>query len=221
MEQGLAVLRAQQVPFKILCSVDEGSLVDLEWAAAYAVEQGASALQIHPIEPAGRAAHLPLDAAPDETALKAFLIAERLRQIWIDLLRIDVDISDLAPYAGDLEAPGACASAVAVDTLSDVVSPLVVEPDGAVVPLRYGFPRAFAIGSLYDAPLEDLARAWLAGRSRAFLELTRGALAAAGRAMCPFGNPYQIIAEAAATETAAADQAPLRVLSCSASGCAT
>ena len=57
--------------FKLLCSVSAESLGDLEWVAAYAAQWGALALQIHPIEPTGRATRLPMDPARDETALKA------------------------------------------------------------------------------------------------------------------------------------------------------
>jgi MoaA/NifB/PqqE/SkfB family radical SAM enzyme len=202
MQQGLATLRARGVRFKLLGSVSAGSLVDLEWMAAYAVEQGASALQIHPIEPAGRAAGLPHDEAPRETALKAYLVAGRLRQIWTDRLQIDIDVADLLPFDRDAAAPPACATAVAAGDLSAVASPLVIEPCGDVVPLRYGFARAFAIGNLHEAPLDELARAWLAGRARSFVALAREALAAAARDACPFGNPYEIIADAAAREAA-------------------
>lgn len=197
MEQGLATLRAHRVPFALLCSVSADSLAELEWAAAYAVEQGASTLQIHPIEPAGRAALLPHDRTPDETALKAYLIAARLRQIWHGRLQIDIDIADLEPFARADDAPAACGSLVADDDLSAVVSPLVIEPSGDVVPLRYGFSRAFAIGNIHDAPLEQLARGWLGAHARSFVALARGALAAAAREACPFGNPYEIIANAA------------------------
>jgi len=223
MEQGLAALRAHGVRFKLLCSVDPGSLADLPWAAAYAVEQGASALQIHPIEPAGRAGDLPHDAAPDETALKAYLIAQRLRQIWGDRLQVDVDVADLLPFACDTSAPASCATVIAADDLSAVVSPLVIEPDGDVVPLRYGFSRAFRIGNIHDAPLEDLARTWLSARARAFVALSRGALAAAARGACPFGNPYEIIADAAkgADAACAPNQVALSAFNFSASGCET
>ena len=197
MEQGLAALRVEGVRFKLLCSVSAESLAYLPWAASFAIQQGASALQIHPIEPAGRAERLPRDAAPDETALKAYLIAERLRQIWGEQLQVDVDIADLLPFACDTGAPASCPSIVAGDDLSAVVSPLVIEPDGAVVPLRYGFSRAFAIGNIHEAPLDDLARTWLASRARAFVALSRSALAAAAAGPCPFGNPYEIIANAA------------------------
>jgi hypothetical protein len=109
---------------------------------------------------------------------------------------IDVDVADLLPFACDFDARKSCGS-IAVDDLSAAVSPLVVEPTGAVVPLRYGFSRAFAIGNLYNAPLETLARTWLGLGARSFLALARGALAAAALGPCPFGNPYDIIANAA------------------------
>jgi MoaA/NifB/PqqE/SkfB family radical SAM enzyme len=201
-QQGLATLRAHGVHFKLLCSVSADSLTDLEWAAACALEHGASALQIHPIEPAGRAALLPRDEAPDETALKAYLVAERLRQVWKDRLQINIDVADLLSFACDVDAPASSASVVADNDLSAVVSPLVIEPTGDVVPLRYGFARRFAIGNIHDAPLGDLARVWLAEPARSFVALARGALAAAARQPCPFGNPYEIIANAA---SAAAD----------------
>lgn len=213
MERGLAVLRDEGVGFKLLGSVSADSLADLPWMASYAAEQGASMLQIHPIEPAGRAALLPRDDAPQDVALKAFLIAQRLRQVWQGRLQIDIDVVDLLPYAAG-GAPLACASAVAFDDLSAVVSPLVVEPDGEVVPLRYGFSRAFAIGNLRDAPLGRLARRWLAEHARSFLALAGHALAVAALDESPFGNPYEIIAGAAAQEFFSA-------LSVSASGCAT
>lgn len=212
MERGLAMLRDGGVRFNVLASVSPDSLAELPWMAEYAAEQGASTLQIHPIEPAGRAASLPADEAPQETALKAYLIAQHLRGLWQGRLQIDIDVTDLLPYA---EAPLVCASALAFDDLSAVASPLVIEPTGDVLPLRYGFSRAFAIGNLHEAPLERLARAWLAGRARSFLALARDALASAAWHPCPFGNPYEIIADAARAH------APLSVLSLSASGCAT
>jgi MoaA/NifB/PqqE/SkfB family radical SAM enzyme len=197
LERGLVALASQGVRFKLLCSVSGDSLGDLEWAATFANGHGASALQIHPIEPAGRAARLPRDEAREATALKAFLVAARLRQLYAGRLEIDVDVADLLPFAGGGDGPMPSAAAVAFDDLSAVVSPLVIEPGGDVVPLRYGFARAFAIGNLHDAPLERLARRWLADRARPFLGLARDALAAAAREACPFGNPYEIIAAAA------------------------
>jgi MoaA/NifB/PqqE/SkfB family radical SAM enzyme len=198
MEQGLATLRGQHVRFKLLCSVTADSLGDLEWAAAFAAREGAYALQIHPIEPAGRGARLPRDPNPQGTAFKAYLIAERLRQIWHGRLQIDVDVADLAPFDCDADVPASCGTLVDAHDLSAVVSPLVIEPNGDAVPLRYGFSRDFALGNVYHAPLEDLAQEWLGTRARAFVTLARRALAAAARDACPFGNPYEIIADAAA-----------------------
>jgi hypothetical protein len=43
------------------------------------------------------------------------------------------------------------------------VGVLVIEPDGSVVPVSYGFGRAHRIGNLYDAGLGEAWRAYLAG----------------------------------------------------------
>lgn len=52
--------------------------------------------------------------------------------------------------------------------LSQAVSPLVIDADGTVVPLTYGFPRPYQLGNLYDAPLRELAHRWIGGEYQAY-----------------------------------------------------
>ncbi len=44
--------------------------------------------------------------------------------------------------------------------LAEIVSPLVIEADGTIVPLQYGFPREYALGNLHQYSLSDLATRW-------------------------------------------------------------
>ncbi|MCB1925467.1 MAG: hypothetical protein KDJ27_17270 [Gammaproteobacteria bacterium] len=44
--------------------------------------------------------------------------------------------------------------------LAEQLSPLVIEPDGSVVPLQYGFARSFALGNLHQATLPEMAMRW-------------------------------------------------------------
>ena len=58
-----------------------------------------------------------------------------------------------------------------VDTLGSVLSPLVIEADGLVVPLQYGFPRRYALGSLNTERLTILAERWMEAGHRDFFGL--------------------------------------------------
>jgi hypothetical protein len=57
--------------------------------------------------------------------------------------------------------------------LAAFVSPLVIEPDGTVVPILHGFPRRYALGNLYDAPLHVLSGRWRQDGLADFLALSR------------------------------------------------
>lgn len=40
------------------------------------------------------------------------------------------------------------------------LTPLVLEADGTLAPITYGFPRAYALGNLHNASLGELLRHW-------------------------------------------------------------
>jgi hypothetical protein len=101
-------------------------------------------LQIHPLEGTGRARTGLCGVQPDETeSAFAYIEATRLQQILRGRLRLQLDLTDRTllcaePQRGFAEAPGAeppaCTAAVPI-------SPLVVEPDGTVFPVQYGFAQ--------------------------------------------------------------------------------
>jgi hypothetical protein len=87
------------------------------------------------------------------------------------------------------------------------VSPLIVEPDGTVVPVHFGLDRRFALGNLHAEPLSVLARAWRADTLEPFLGICRSAYDELLRpADLPFVNWYTVLARqsAAAPHVAAA-----------------
>lgn len=78
--------------------------------------------------------------------------------------------------------------------LADCVTPLVVEADGVVVPLGYGFGRQYALGSLLKDRLRDLAARWQVAGYSQFRELCRRVYAAACQPSdLPFLNWYELI----------------------------
>ena len=188
--RGLPWLRGAGIPFGFLFTLTRDNLHELPDVVAFATEHGASVVQIHPLAPAGRGALLGL-TPDDEDAARAWLEVWRLRQSGEVRIRLPLDFADLER----MRAPGT--------SLPEVLSPLVIEADGTVVPLQHGFPREWALGSLHDAGLAELIRRWTrleAFRALCAITLQRRAEAAD----LPFLDVYQALAEAAAQGSASA-----------------
>ncbi len=162
MLRRLPALRAAGIPFGFIFTLTDANLHELPWVARFAIEQGAKLLQIHPLEEVGRAATALRGQRPGElTANAAYLAFMRLRDRVGDSIEIRLDFAHREvlrdePWRGWSEAP---ADGEAV-RLANLVSPLVVEADGTVVPLQHGFPRRHALGNLHAAPLRILATQW-------------------------------------------------------------
>lgn len=170
MRARLPHLRAARTPFGMLLTVGRHSLADLEWAVEFARNEGASFLQVHLLSAAGRAGDTLEIAGAGLTAVQIEDVVARasvLKQRHAGTLDIVVDvqpISRLTSHPGlFVPEPG---------RMADVVPSLVVEPDGAVVPMSFGLDRRYGLGSLHDARLPDLVRAWMrSGGARAFRDL--------------------------------------------------
>jgi MoaA/NifB/PqqE/SkfB family radical SAM enzyme len=183
MHARLEGLRTSGIPFGFIFTLTQHNLPELEWVARFAAEEGAQLLQIHPLEEVGRAASALPGERPDELeASVTYLEAARLQQEVGSDLAIQVDVVHRGVmrahpdrvYAGS----GETEDDVADRPLSALVSPLVIEADGTVVPLQYGFARRFALGALTEAPLRALAPRWKAERALAFRRLCRAVYAA-------------------------------------------
>jgi len=133
----------------------------------------------------------------------AYLEAERIRRMYGDRLYVQLDIfhRELVKrfparfYAEESWPPGA--------RLADLVTPLVVEADGNVVPLGYGFARRFGLGSIGETRLRDLAPHWLRLRYPAFRQLCRDVYAEACRPTeLPFLNWYEMLGARSGDEPA-------------------
>jgi Fe-coproporphyrin III synthase len=195
MQGNLETIRKSGVDFGFIFTLTLNNVNEVDWAAQFAVDQGAKLFQIHPLEEVGRARDVLSGRRPDALeSTYAFLEAERLRIKYAHRLFIQLDIfhRDLMIqhperfYAGEeWQRP---------DRLADCVTPLVVEADGTVVPLCYGFGREYAVGCLLDRRLRDLAPGWILNRSGAFRELCRQVYAEACEPSdLPFLNWYELI----------------------------
>jgi len=140
LETGLAALRDRSIKFGIVHTVTQDNWDELFDVARFCLEVGASSLQIHSLEQSGRA-----DSAlrpSDEIAAKVFIISSVLKSWHAGRLNVHVDLQHRSSFA-----------------LCDGTDPLlamgilVLEADGTLVPMSYGFARTFALGNLKTAPL--------------------------------------------------------------------
>jgi MoaA/NifB/PqqE/SkfB family radical SAM enzyme len=162
MARHLGELQRRDIAFGFLFTLTQHNLDELPWVVEFAASVGARALQIHPLDCFGHAATLLPGQAPDaiEGAF-AWQLTEHLRKRLGDRLALQLDLlhSDLLqrhPERYLLNQPGSSHG----QPLSSQLSPLVIEPDGCVVPLQYGFPRQYALGNLHRQTVADMRATW-------------------------------------------------------------
>ncbi|MEQ1570490.1 MAG: radical SAM/SPASM domain-containing protein [Myxococcota bacterium] len=141
----LPVLRG--IPFEVRFTLTRDNGHELADVVALAAAHGARAVQVAPLADVGRVAADGLVPTDEDTA-RAWYEAIRRRWTGADGPRVELDGMNLA----HLSDPGA--------SLSDWLSPLVVEADGTVVPFQHGFPRRWRVGSVHDARLSELLARW-------------------------------------------------------------
>jgi MoaA/NifB/PqqE/SkfB family radical SAM enzyme len=207
MVSRLEGVRASGIPFGFIFTLTRENAHELEWVARFALEQGARLLQIHPLEQLGRARQGNAGTEPDRTtASRAYVEAKRIEHTVGNRLHVQLDLVHTGAYRNDTEAlltEGTASDPVSLP-LASLVSPLVVEADGMVVPIEYGFSRRYALGSLFEAPLSGLAQQWKRYTYPAFRDLYCGAVADVTAPNAPpFANLYDVIATRAAGGPAA------------------
>lgn len=194
MASRLASVRASGIPFGFIFTLTRQNAHEVEWVAGFAREQGARLLQIHPLENVGRAAaELPGEEPDAFESAYAYVVAERLRKTAGHDLYLQLDLSHRAALRAHPDLVVA-AETPAGGPLAAILSPLVIESDGSVVPIQHGFARRFALGNLHDAPLHALSSAWRRERYPAFRRLCLEAFAACSAPDAPlFANWYDLI----------------------------
>lgn len=212
MKRCLDDLRKSDIPFGFIFTLTMYNLHELEEVARFAVEQGATLLQIHPLEEVGRAQQLMARSSPDELELAyTFLEVSRIKQIYSDRLQIQFDVVDRELVRDN---PGRVYAATTANpenltncTLSDLVSPLVIEDDGFVVPIQYGFSRNYGLGNLRENSLRLQIDWWKANLYPSFLELCRQVfdkLIKTDTSESPFMNWYGMITHSSHKELSVA-----------------
>lgn len=184
---GLRRLKRTGLGVAIIHTVRPETLRHLPWLLGFARDEGIGLVQLHPLEPVGRARTGMAATGPGELETRLAMLVALLSDEERSGVKVHCDILDVEVLAN--RPAGDCGSAEPARELGfgDLVDPLVVEPDGVVVPWVYGIDRRLALGSLADAPLAVLAPAFWPERLAAALD-HRDAVAASLVAEHPW--PY-------------------------------
>ncbi len=169
-------VRASGIPFGFIFTLTQHNLDQLPWVASFALQEGAALLQIHPLELAGRAATELAASRPDTTESSwAFVAAASLQQSLGDRLRIQLDLfsREALREAPDRVFAGGPEAGARGRKLGELLSPLILEPDGTLVPVEYGFPRAFQLGNVHRMSFGACADRWRRELDEPFRALCR------------------------------------------------
>jgi len=154
---GLESLRTSGLNFGFIHTLSRETWEHLLWVAEFAAGSGARLLQLHPLEMAGRGEGLGALCAEEDGLAKAYLVATALAAKYSGTMTVQVDLLHREQvlrtpgiiYADEL--PGRC-DAIAP---ADLLGLIVMEADGAIVPISYGFSRRYQICSLKERSLHQ------------------------------------------------------------------
>ncbi len=204
MASRLDGVRRSGLPFGFIFTLTQFNLDELDWVAGFCLEQGARLLQIHPLELAGRARENLADERPDATeAAWAYVAALELQASVGERLRVQLDLADREVLRAEpsraFAEPEEKADGPVL--LGRQLSPLIVETDGTVVPVQYGFPRRYALGDIRRETLATCAERWLHHLAAEFRALCRRTFdELLNEEALPVTNWYERIARQAADE---------------------
>ena len=176
LETGLENIRQSGIPFGFIHTLTQSNWEHLPWVAEFAATQGARLLQIHPLELTGRAdSQMAGDAPDDDVLAKIYVLAFVLASKYADTLKIQLDLlyRDHLREEPELVYAGEAEGKSDQDLAQQSIGLLVLEPDGVVVPVAYGFARRYELCNVKE---QRLAHAWpnyLRHRYPAFRALCR------------------------------------------------
>jgi Fe-coproporphyrin III synthase len=163
MARRLDAVRAAGIPLGFIFTLTMQNLPELEWVARFALEHGARLLQIHPLELAGRGRRMRSERPDEEELQWAVIEAARVQASVGAGLVLHVDALPVRRLRPVCEAPDSL-------PFSFLVAPLVIESDGALVPIEHGFDRRWSLGSLQESSLAASVRGFRDEKLRAFRE---------------------------------------------------
>ncbi len=155
----LAHLAAIGVPAAAAYTVSSESLADTPEFVEMAQGLGARVVQLRPLVLAGRATAAYAGAALGRADLiRVYLMGAALAEAYAGTMAVHTDLAPSAAIAADRGAHAGVLTGAGSASLSDLVNPLVITPDGRVKPLTFDFPDAFDLGRIEDVAGAQIAR---------------------------------------------------------------
>jgi hypothetical protein len=194
-------LRASGIPFGFVFTLTSENLHELAWVCEFASRRVPGFFRcIRSKRSDGAQTEFPGLEPDDVDAAVTWLSVLELQRAYAGRIAIQLDLVD----ADRLRAEPASVFAEELNSrhrqapLAELISPLIIESEGYVVPLEHGFPKQFGLGNLHVAPLRLLAERWRANRLEPFLDVCRQAFVdVTGPTDLGIVNWYRAVAHAA------------------------
>jgi len=192
--RGIDVAASSGQRFGIIHALTPRTWEHLPWLGEFAVEHGASLLQIHPLEQTGRAAaEMAGDVIDDDLLAKVWLIVTAMRATY-DSLDIQLDVFDRE----EIEPRMLYATPDAPrddERAADLLGLLIIEADGSVVPISYGMSHEYAVCNINERRIADAWPAYRTSGYRAFRELCADVWQELPACGLPFFNWHELVVE--------------------------
>lgn len=175
MTEGIKVLKQRDNLFGFIHTITAASWEKLLWLAEFAYDQGAKLLQLHPLELTGRAIlefnHL---KPTQETLHKVYIISAYLNQKYFGKMHIHMDFfhrdvvlnspESISWFGKDFE--------ITQENFAGVLRSIIVDHEGNVFPLSYGFSEHFRIGNINEIKQgKDIFKEFINERGKALYKL--------------------------------------------------
>jgi len=184
MQAGLQNVRKAGINFGFIHTATKNNWDQLPWVGEFAFNQGAKLLQIHPLELAGRAGDEMTDHAMDDSLMaKVYLLAFALTAKYGEAMRIQCDLMHREHAISNPELIYAFTSKTpaAGRLASELLGLIVLEPDGTLVPVSYGFSRRYQICNVKTTTLKEGWQDFVQQRHAQFRRLCREAFDSVSR----------------------------------------
>jgi MoaA/NifB/PqqE/SkfB family radical SAM enzyme len=160
LEAGVENVRRAGIPFGFIHTLTQQNWEHLLWVAEFAATKGAHLLQIHPLELAGHAKlQMTGDLLDDDLLAKAYVLGSVLANKYSEAMRVQLDLlyRDQLREEPELVYAEEIGSHPNPAPTNQALGVLVLEPDGTVVPISYGFSRRYKLCNVKE---QALAGAW-------------------------------------------------------------
>ncbi len=200
LSKGLKVLKDLNFTFGVIHTLTNESWEHLLWIAEFASKNGASLLQIHPLENTGRAKLLDMQhyLNDDEVLARVYLLSVALSAKYENLaIQFDTFHKEYVLGKPELIYASKLDTEMEHQKSSDLLHLLVVEADGSVVPISYGMSKKYEICNIHTQRLRDAWPKYLQkGNYVAFRKLCADVCKQISKpSLFPFFNWYEMLVD--------------------------